>query len=175
MVRETNVVIESLTDAMLRRGWSIRHVVKLPEAYTKNTPITPYFYCSYAHRKSAGRYVIDGAVGVIDQIFEEAWEVDPENTSKEGQFGMTLHIANVKELNDARFLPGAELELEVDNFALTISRFLDGMPQNVSELISSFRSNEMRGFSIEKYSGYSGRQKFGAFKRYMETMVASGM
>lgn len=170
MRRPKDFIIDVLTTAFLRRDWALRSIARLPKVYCRQLPVTPYFYCSYILRRPNNTYVIDGAVGIIYQTFEEEWLRDTKESKGENRLCAVLHIANIRELSAYSVLQNPVLESAIDQFSLALSNVLESMPQDEASLFVSFKSGKIAGRPLDSFSGFSERAKFDSFKQFVNCL-----
>ena len=133
--------------------------------------MTPFFSYVNFPRRASGSYVVEGIVGVIHQAFEELWMQNPNREPKEPGFGFGLYTANLRELQEKRYIPcDAPLEAPVSALCGAVSAILARMPADERQLIEAFERDDLLGLEIRAFSGYSHRTKFQAFEEFVRQL-----
>lgn len=165
---EQRLIVQAIGLKMESLGWPLRRQPGLPPCYARDSCVTPFFGYVQLPRKPFGSYVVEGVVGVIHQAFEELWMQNPNREPKEPGFGLGLYTANLRELQEKRYIPcDAPLEAPVSALCSAVSGILERMPAGEHELIEAFERNDLLGFEIRAFSGYSHRTKFQAFEHFV--------
>lgn len=165
---EQRLIVQAIGLKMEPLGWPLRRQPGLPLCYARDSRVTPFFGYVNFPRRSFGSYVVEGVVGVIHQAFEELWMQDPNREPKEPGFGFGLYTANLSELREKRYIPcDAPLEAAVAALCSAVSAILARMPADEHQLIDAFARNDLLGFEIRAFSGYSHRTKFQAFEEFV--------
>lgn len=130
--------------------------------------MTPFFAYVNLPRRPLGSYVVEGVVGVIHQAFEELWMRNPNREPQEPGFGFGLYTANLRELQEQRYIPcDAPLEAPVSALCSAVSGILERMPADEHQLLEAFERDDLLGFEIRAFCGYSQRTKFQAFEHFV--------
>jgi hypothetical protein len=164
-------LLEKLSGAMLKRGWSLGSIEGLPRAFSKDKLVTPFYVNELPRLTSDGWYAFGGAIGIVHRSFEKLWRQSPERRESKNDFAVHLLIANIKELRELSYVRAGSLDTEVDLFASTIAKFLEGLPQSESALAAVFRAQIFCGRPLEHLAGWSNRQKLAEFRAYVETIA----
>jgi hypothetical protein len=167
------LVLEAIQVSMEAQGWPLQSLCGLVPSYAKDTLVTPYFYCTDVLRRPLASYLVDGVIGVVHQGFEKFWMENPAREPKEPGFGVLLHIANFRELGGKRYIPcDVPFAKEVDTFCAAVANILGQMPADEQQLIAAFEKDELYGFRVDAFAGYSHRKKFQAFKEFVKQLAA---
>jgi hypothetical protein len=168
------LVSEAIRASMEAQGWSQQSLCGLAPSYARDTLVTPYFFCSDIPRRPFGKYLIEGTIGVIHQGFEQRWLADPPREPKTVGFAAGLHIANFKQLGDKFYIPcDGPHATEVESFCAAVVRILTQIPSDEQQLIAAYDKNELCGFPLDAFAGYSHRNKFQAFKEFVKQLAAN--
>ena len=136
------------------KGWGIERINKLRPVHVRPSAVTPYFY-GYVRSDRRGGYKIDGAVGVLHRVFEDAWwrerarEKFPRHIFD--PFCLSLHIGNIKQISDASYI---RRENHVDRilvFCNALFCFLDCLPATEQEVRNAVLVQSMNSYDIERY------------------------
>lgn len=165
---EQRLIVQAIGLKMESLGWPLRQQPGLPPYYAKDSRVTPFLGYFSLPRRPFGSYVVEGIVGVIHQAFEELWMQNPNREPKEPAFGFGLHTANLRELQEKRYIPcDAPLDAPVSAMCSAVSAILERMPADERQLIEAFERDDLLGFEIRAFSGYSYRTKFQAFEDFV--------
>jgi hypothetical protein len=165
---ESRVILDQLTAAMMRRGWTLRSVEGLPKVYSKEMLVTPYYLNELPRLTSDGWYALGGAVGIIHQAFERIWAQKLSEPKRENEFAMHLLIANLRDLSTLSYIRAEEAEAGISEFAAAICSFLERLPQSEADLVKAFQSPLFCGRPLEHFAGWSNRQKLKDLKNFVE-------
>ena len=165
---EQRLIVQVINLKMEPLGWRLRRQPGLPPFYAKDSRVTPFFGYLNLPLRPFGSYVVEGVVGVIHQAFEELWMQNPNREPKEPGFGFGLHTANLGELREKRYIPcDAPLEPAVTALCSAMSAVLARLPADERQLIEAFERDDLLGFEIRAFSGFSQRTKFQAFEDFV--------
>lgn len=165
---EQRLIVQVIGLKMESLGWRLRRQPGLPPCYARDTRVTPFLSYVNLPRRESGNYLIEGVVGVIHQAFEELWMQNPNREPKEPGFGCSLYTANLREVQEKRYIPcDAPLEGPVSALCSALSAILERMPADEHQLIEAFERNDLLGFEVRAFSGYSHRPKFRAFEEFV--------
>lgn len=168
---EQRLIVQAIGLKMESLGWPLRRQPGLPACYARDSRVTAFFGYVNLPRRLSGSYVVEGIVGVIHQAFEEHWMQNPDREPKEPGFGLGLYTANLRELEEKRCIPcDAPLAAPVSALCSALSAILERMPADERQLIEAFERNDLLGFEIRAFSGYSHRAKFQAFEEFVRQL-----
>lgn len=162
------MIVQAIGLKMESLGWPLRRHPGLPACYARDSRVTPFFAYVNLPRRPLGSYVVEGVVGVIHQAFEELWMRNPNREPREPGFGFGLYTANLRELQEQRYIPcDAPLEAPVSALCSAVSGILERMPTDEHQLLEAFERDDLLGFEIRAFCGYSQRTKFQAFEHFV--------
>lgn len=169
---EQRLIVQAISLKMESLGWPLRRQPGLPACYARDSRVTPFFSYVNLPRRLSGSYVVEGVVGVIHPAFEDLWMQNPDREPKEPAFGFGLYTANLRELQEKRYIPcDAPLAAPVSALCNAVCGILERMPASEHQLIDAFERDDLLGFEIQAFSGYSHRQKFQAFANFVRNLA----
>lgn len=153
-------------------GWPLQRVGWLAPVHGKSGEVTPYYCLAEAPMRPYGKFAITGAIGVIHRAFETEWQrVNPKG--HRFLFAMTLHTANLSELNNLSHIAPepAPLRSGVEAYCRAVASILQEMPQSEEELLAAFAANRVGQHPVSAYAGYAQRAKHTDFVSFVAKLA----
>ena len=154
----------AIEEFLTQRGWAVSRVRRSCQFFELPIETTPYIFLE-PPRKRQEYFEIVGAIGVISRPFERYWATShPTDTDT---LAMTLHLANLTGLHEARLISAEQIEPDVEVLATGLLKVLESFPRDEQSLRSAFQRGELGGKPIVNFSGYVGREKYRALEEFI--------
>lgn len=163
-------VEEILRSHMARNGWPLTSLGRFPQAFARNTDVTPYFAPRVVSRKTF--VMIDGYVGVFYSSFETDWALHhPDSASSNPWINVwfALNVANFPRLTGATGISDGCISQQVATVASSIAGVLEALPQDVNELKVAIRTDSFAGFPTDAYCLPHQSSRLHEFRTYLST------
>jgi hypothetical protein len=159
-----------VTARMAELGWPLISIHGLPAAFARDQVVTAYCSLSDVRQLGKNSYLMEGAIGIVHTEFEAHWNQLADRQPKAPVFAMSLHTANLSELDDFRYIRSPSSD-GVEGFCTCIASVLELLPTNNSDLLRVYRSGCLLGRPLSEYAGYSQRAKHKLFIAFLESLA----
>jgi hypothetical protein len=156
----------AIEEFMTRRGWSVSRVRQSCQFFELQTETTPYVFLEPPRIRREFLEVL-GAVGIINRPFERYWATSHPTETYTDTLAMSLHLANLPGLHEARLISVERVEQDVGVLGAELLKILECFPRDDHSLKSAFQRGELAGRPIVNFSGYLGREKFRALEDFI--------